>query len=126
MKLVIRFLRCMLAAFLLLWVLALAGCAGFALVDGLEELSDERYAQVDATVVDPVYEGRKVHLKAPAYTDEWLELRDIGVRMQALRLELDTKDGYWRDNVWVKQVEYRGCPPEAAGSVCAEYSYGSL
>lgn len=105
-----NFLRCVLAALLLLWILAFAGCAGVALVEGVEEFSDEGYVRVDASVVNPAHEGKKVQLKAPAYTDEWLELRAIGVRMQALRLELNTNNGYWRDNVWVTQEEYRGYP----------------
>lgn len=110
MKLVVRFLRCVLVAFLLLWILALAGCSGIALVDVLRVFSKEQYAHVDAMVVNPALEGKRVQLKAPAYTDEWLELRDIGVRMQALRLNLRTASGRWQDNVWVKLDEYNGHP----------------
>ena len=50
-------------------------------------LHEEPYLKISPDVVDPANEGRRVQLTAPAYTDEWLELPDIGVRCQALRLE---------------------------------------
>ena len=103
------FLRCVLAAFLLLPVLGLSYCCGHQYTRLLEETYREPYLCISPDAVDPANEGRKVQLAAPAYTDEWLELRDIGVRCQALRLTLDAGPGHWVDGRYVEK-QYRGRP----------------
>ena len=109
MKYVLMFLRCVLAAFLLLPVLGLSYCCGHQYTRLLEETYREPYLCISPDAVDPANEGRKVQLAAPAYTDEWLELRDIGVRCQALRLTLDAGPGHWVDGRYVEK-QYRGRP----------------
>lgn len=104
MKYVLMFLRCVLAAFLLFPVLGLSYCCGYQHTKLLEEIYKEPYLCISPDAVDPANEGCKVQLAAPAYTDEWLELRDIGVRCQALRLTLDAGGGRHADN------QYRGLP----------------
>lgn len=104
MKYVLMFLRCVLAAFLLFPVLGLSYCCGYQHTKLLEEIYKEPYLSISPDAVDPANEGRKVQLAAPAYTDEWLELPDIGVRCQALRLTLDAGGGRHDDN------QYRGLP----------------
>lgn len=104
MKYVLMFLRCVLAAFLLLPVLGLSYCCGYQHTKLLEEIYKEPYLCISPDAVDPANEGRKVQLAAPAYTDEWLELPDIGVRCQALRLTMETGGGRHDDN------QYRGLP----------------
>ena len=103
------FLRCVLAAFLLLPVLGLSYCCGHQYTRLLEEIYREPYLCISPDVVDPANEGRKVQLAAPAYTDEWLELPDIGVRCQALRLTLEAGRGRWVDGRYVEE-QYRGRP----------------
>ena len=110
MKMLMLVLRCVLAAFLLLPVLGLSYCCGHHHVRLLEEIYKESYLCISPDVVDPANEGRKVQLAAPAYTDEWLELPDIGVRCQALRLTMDTGGGRWVDGSWVEKKQYRGQP----------------
>lgn len=109
MKVVLMFLRCVLAAFLLLPVLGLSYCCGHQYTRLLEEVYREPYLCISPDVVDPANEGRKVQLAAPAYTDEWLELPDIGVRCQALRLTLEAGCGRWVDGRYVEE-QYRGRP----------------
>lgn len=109
MKYVLMFLRCVLAAFLLFPVLGLSYCCGYQHTKLLEEIYKEPYLCISPDAVDPANEGRKVQLAAPAYTDEWLELRDIGVRCQALRLTLDAGRGRWVDGRYVEK-QYRGRP----------------
>lgn len=109
MKVVLVFLRCVLAAVLLLPVLGLSYCCGYQHTKLLEEIYREPYLCISPDAVDPANEGRKVQLAAPAYTDEWLELRDIGVRCQALRLTLEAGGGRWVDGRYVEN-QYRGRP----------------
>ena len=110
MKVLMLVLRCVLAALLLLPVLGLSYCCGHQYIRLLEEIYKEPYLCVNPDAVDPDNEGRKVQLAAPAYTDEWLELPDIGVRCQALRLTMDTGGGRWVDGSWVEKHQYRGLP----------------
>ena len=110
MKVLMLVLRCVLAALLLLPVLGLSYCCGHQYIRLLEEIYKEPYLCVNPDAVDPDNEGRKVQLAAPAYTDEWLELPDIGVRCQALRLTMDTGGGRWVDGSWVEKHQYRGQP----------------
>ena len=109
MRYVLMFLRCVLAAFLLLPVLGLSYCCGHQYTRLLEEIYREPYLCISPDAVDPANEGRKVQLAAPAYTDEWLELPDIGVRCQALRLTQETGCGRWVDGRYVEE-QYRGRP----------------
>ena len=104
-------MRIVVAAFLAFWVLLMSGCTGALLVHYLEEKSEPPYVPVSADVVNPAYEGCRVQLKARAYTDEWLELRDIGVRCQALRLSMQTETGAWNAarRSW-DYDDYRGAP----------------
>lgn len=104
MKYVLMCLRCVLAAVLLLPVLGLSYCCGYQHTKLLEEIYKEPYLCISPDAVNPANEGRKVQLAAPAFTDEWLELRDIGVRCQALRLTMDTGGGRHAEN------QYRGRP----------------
>lgn len=103
MKWLYGVLRVALALLLMLPVLALpyyfARCAG----NWYEVLHEEPYLKINPDAVDPANEGRKVQLTAPAHTDEWLELRDIGVRCQALRLEL-------RDSAFTRERSFMGLP----------------
>ena len=109
MKYVLMFLRCVLAAFLLLPVLGLSYCCGHQYTRLLEVIYQEPYLCISPDAVDPANEGRKVQLAAPAYTDEWLELPDIGVRCQALQLTLQASPGCWVDGRYVEK-QYRGLP----------------
>lgn len=109
MRYVLMFLRCVLAAFLLLPVLGLSYCCGHQYTRLLEVIYQEPYLCISPDAVDPANEGRKVQLAAPAYTDEWLELPDIGVRCQALRLTLEAGGGRWVDGRYVEE-QYRGRP----------------
>ena len=110
MKVLMLVLRCVLAALLLLPVLGLSYCCGHYHVRLLEEIYKEPYLCVNPDAVDPDNEGRKVQLAAPAYTDEWLELPDIGVRCQALRLTLETDRRHRGDGQQEEQRQYRGFP----------------
>lgn len=103
MKYLYAVLRIVLALLLMLPVLALPYYCARSLGDLYAVLHEEPYLKINPDVVDPANEGRKVQLTAPVYTDEWLELRDIGVRCQALRLEL-------RDSAYTQESSYRGLP----------------
>lgn len=48
----------------------------------------EPYLEVQADRVNPDHEGKRVQIKARAYTEDWLELPALGVRCQALRLDM--------------------------------------
>lgn len=114
-------------AFLAFWVLLVSGYAGSLLVRYLEEKSEPPYVPVSADVVNPAYEGCRVQLKARAYTDEWLELRDIGVRCQALRLSMQTETGAWNDArcSW-DYDDYRGAPLRSRTAVAQRVRMGAF
>ena len=82
-------LRVVLAVLLLVPVLGLPYLHAWNLGDLYAVLHEEPYLKIHPDAVDPANEGRRVQVAAPAYTDEWLELPDIGVRCQALWLELE-------------------------------------
>lgn len=103
MKYLYAVLRVILALQLMVPVLALPYYCARCLGDLYAALHEEPYLKINPDVVDSSNEGRKVQLTAPVYTDEWLELRDIGVRCQALRLEL-------RDSAYTQELSYRGLP----------------
>ncbi len=111
MKLIFRW---MLAVFLLLIIVSLSYCCGKQFVTLLAEMDKEPYLCISPEAVDPAHEGRKVQLEAPAYTDEWLELPDIGVRCQALKLKLSVDEGRWVDGRYVEEEQYRGHPLRGA------------
>ena len=93
-------LRVVLAVLLLVPVLGLPYLHAWNLRNLYGVLHEEPYLKISPDVVDPANEGRRVQLTAPAYTDEWLELSDIGVRCQALRLELED-DGYTKERFFM-------------------------
>lgn len=84
-------MRTVAVVFLAIIVLLISGCTGSLLVRYVEEKSEPPFISISADAVNPAYEGCRVQLKARAYTDEWLELQDIGVRCQALRLSMQTE-----------------------------------
>ncbi len=96
-------LRVVLALQLLGLVLTLSYCHARRLGELYAVLHEEPYLKINPDVVDPANEGRRVQVTAPAYTDEWLELRDIGVRCQALRLELC-------DSAYTQERSFMGLP----------------
>lgn len=96
-------LRVVLALQLLGLVLTLAYCHALRVGELYAVLHEEPYLKINPDVVDPANEGRRVQVTAPAYTDEWLELRDIGVRCQALRLELC-------DDAYTQERSFMGLP----------------
>lgn len=94
-------MRTVAVVFLAIIVLLISGCTGSLLVRYVEEKSEPPFISISADAVNPAYEGCRVQLKARAYTDEWLELQDIGVRCQALCLSM--RCGWDYD-------DYRGLP----------------
>ena len=103
MKWLYGILRVALALLLMVPVLALPYYFALSAGSLYAVLHEEAYQKIHPDIVDPANEGRRVQFTAPAYTDEWLELRDIGVRCQALRLEL-------RNSVYSRETSYMGLP----------------
>ena len=104
-------MRTVAVVFLAIIVLLISGCTGSLLVRYVEEKSEPPFISISADAVNPAYEGCRVQLKARAYTDEWLELQDIGVRCQALCLSMQTERKGWNhDRCSWDYDDYRGLP----------------
>lgn len=104
-------MRTVAVVFLAIIVLLISGCTGSLLVRYVEEKSEPPFISISADAVNPAYEGCRVQLKARAYTDEWLELQDIGVRCQALRLSMQTERKGWNHvRCGWDYDDYRGLP----------------
>ena len=104
-------MRTVAVVFLAIIVLLISGCTGSLLVRYVEEKSEPPFISISADAVNPVYEGCRVQLKARAYTDEWLELQDIGVRCQALCLRMQTERKGWNHvRCGWDYDDYRGLP----------------
>lgn len=115
------------AAFLAFFVLLISDCTGSLLVRYVERKSEPPFIPISADVVNPAYEGCRVQLKARAYTDDWLELRDIGVRCQALRLSVRTETRGW-DHArccW-DYDDYRGLPLRSRVSFAQHVRMGAF
>lgn len=104
-------MRTVAVVFLAIIVLLISGCTGSLLVRYVEEKSEPPFISISADAVNPAYEGCRVQLKARAYTDEWLELQDIGVRCQALCLSMQTERKGWNHvRCGWDYDDYRGLP----------------
>ena len=104
-------MRTVAVVFLAIIVLLISGCTGSLLVRYVEEKSEPPFISISAEAVNPAYEGCRVQLKARAYTDEWLELQDIGVRCQALCLSMQTEKKGWNHvRCGWDYDDYRGLP----------------
>ncbi len=112
-------LRVVLALQLLVLVLALPYYFARSVGNWYEVLHEEPYLKINPDVVDPANEGRRVQVTAPAYTDEWLELRDIGVRCLALRLELD-------DAAYTQERSFMGLPLRSRHSFARNVRLGAF
>ena len=111
--------RCALVALCLALIVLLVVAFGQGAVGLLEQRNEEPYLVIVPDAVDPANEGRRVQLAAPAYTDEYLELRALGLRCQALRVEMNV---YTPD----REKEYPGLPLRQTVDVASHVRMGAF
>ena len=114
-------LRVVLAVLLLVPVLGLPYLHARNLRNLYGVLHEEPYLKISPDVVIPANEGRRVQLTVPAYTDEWLELPDIGVPGSAAGVGgRCLHEGTLLHGAAFAESQLL-CPPSPAGCVLCSY-----